>query len=75
MQIKDAMHKPIKVGAGESIAEAAKLMDTKNIGCVLVEDDSRIIGIMTERDILRKVVAAGRDYRTTKVKDSWCSRR
>lgn len=70
MKIGEIMHrKLIIVDKEATIAEAAKVMDNKNIGCVLVEENKKIAGIMTERDILKRVVAAGLDYRKAKVKD------
>ena len=43
--------------------EVAGIMDTKNVGSVLVMDkaDGKYVGIVTERDIVRKVVAKGLD--------------
>ena len=43
--------------------EVAGIMDTKNVGSVLVVDktDGKYVGIVTERDIVRKVVAKGLD--------------
>jgi len=43
--------------------EVAAIMDTKNVGSVLVVDktDGKYVGIVTERDIVRKVVAKGLD--------------
>jgi len=39
-----------------SAVDAAKLMATRRVGSVLVEHDSHIVGIVTESDIVRKVV-------------------
>ncbi|MBI5039027.1 MAG: CBS domain-containing protein [Nitrospirae bacterium] len=43
--------------------EVAGIMDAKNVGSVLVVDkaDGKFVGIVTERDIVRKVVAKGLD--------------
>lgn len=49
------------------VAEAAKLMAQRHMGAVLVVDRDRLVGIVTERDIAVRVVAAGRDPATTKV--------
>jgi len=69
MKIKEAMHNVTKVLSTTNIAEAAKIMDQKVIGSVLVEEEDQVIGIVTERDILRKVVAAGKRCEGTTVKD------
>jgi len=52
----------VKVTPINSVAEAAKIMEKHRIGCVLVEEDNHIIGIVTERDILGKVVAQEKNY-------------
>lgn len=52
--------KLITVEAGTSAIDAAKLMRTHQIGSVFVERDHRIVGIVTETDIVRKVVAGDR---------------
>ena len=50
----------VTVDAGTSVVEAAKLMKACNVGSVLMAFQSRIIGIVTESDIVRKVVGADR---------------
>ena len=51
---------PWLVQATQSIADAVKLMCEKKVGCVLVCEQRRIVGIFTERDLLRRVVSQGR---------------
>ncbi|HKW85465.1 MAG TPA: CBS domain-containing protein [Nitrospiraceae bacterium] len=50
----------VRVRAGTSVVEAAKVMRERKIGSVFVEQDGRIVGIVTEPDIVRKVVGADR---------------
>lgn len=50
----------INIDAGRSVIEAAKLMKTHKVGSVLVKKENRIIGIVTEPDIIRRVVGAER---------------
>lgn len=50
-----------------TVLEAAKQMNKRRIGAVVVSDGERVVGIFTERDILNRVVAAGRDASTTTV--------
>jgi CBS domain-containing protein len=52
-----------------TVFQAAVLMDEQKIGAVLVMEDDRMVGIFTERDILRRVVAQGRDAAATLVRD------
>ena len=50
-------------------AQAAQAMTEANIGSVLVGDASHALGIFTERDLVRKVVAKGLDPVRTPVRD------
>ena len=69
MLVKEIMHNITKLSFDTTISEAAELMDQKSIGSVLIEEDNKIIGIMTERDILRKIVAKGVNPDELRVKD------
>lgn len=44
-----------------TVLEAAKLMDEANVGSVIIRENDEINGIFTERDLLRRVVAKGKD--------------
>lgn len=59
----------VSIAIEDSVLDAAKLMNEHHIGAVVVSTDSKVVGIFTERDILNRVVAAGRDPATTLVKD------
>ena len=50
---------------GESVLNAARLMNERGVGCVVVTEDNNMVGIFTERDILRRVVAEKRDPSST----------
>jgi CBS domain-containing protein len=52
-----------------TVAEAVDEMNKRRIGCILVIDKGQIAGIFTERDVLRRVVGAGVDPRTTRLAD------
>lgn len=52
---------PIFSTGDKTVHEAALVLSEKNIGALCVLAGDRLIGIFSERDILRKVVAAGRD--------------
>lgn len=60
-------HQVIAVQPADSVLQAANLMNERNIGGVVVMDGNRLAGIFTERDVLRRVVAAGLDPATTRV--------
>jgi CBS domain-containing protein len=50
----------VDIQIGASAIEAAKLMKTHKVGSVFVKQEHRIVGIVTEPDIIRKVVGAER---------------
>ncbi len=54
----------------DSVAEAAKLMRDRNTGDVLVTDDGRLLGIVTDRDIAVRAAASGRDPTELPVRSS-----
>ena len=47
------------VDRADSVLDAAREMNRRRIGAVVVRDGVRVVGIFTERDILNRVVAAG----------------
>ena len=57
----------IVVARSASIADAARLMSAHHIGALPVLDNDRLVGIFTERDVLTRIVAAGRDPGSTLV--------
>jgi len=48
---------PVSVAPAASVLEATTLMNSHGIGSLLVVDGPRLVGIFTERDVLRRVVA------------------
>jgi CBS domain-containing protein len=67
--IKDAMTtKPASLPASATVADAAEQMRELDIGDVLVEQDGRLAGIVTDRDIVVRAIAEGRDI-TSKLGD------
>lgn len=62
--------KAICVGPEACVIDVADEMDARSIGCVVVVDtDSRPLGILTDRDLALRVVAAGRDPAKTSAAD------
>ncbi len=57
------------LGPDATVLKAAQLMNDRGIGSVIVNDNDRLAGIFTERDVLRRVVAEQRDPATTKLAD------
>jgi CBS domain-containing protein len=60
----------VTLDAAESVLEAAKSMKKNCIGSVVITRKGRAIGIITERDIVLKLVMTGRNARKTKVGDA-----
>ena len=58
MRVKEAMHKGVEwVGPDTPITELAKLMCTNNIGAIPIGENDRLIGMVTDRDIVCKGLA------------------
>ena len=58
---------PVTAEKSATVLDAALAMETAGKGALLVVDGTRLIGIFTERDALIRVIAAGRDPRTTRL--------
>lgn len=62
MQLKDIMRSPvIAVHPGESVEVAARTMTHYNIGFLPVCSGGRLCGVVTDRDMVTRCLAAGRD--------------
>jgi len=58
MKVKEAMHKGVQwVGPDTPVAEVAKLMCENDIGAIPVGENDRLIGMVTDRDIVCKGLA------------------
>ncbi len=64
------LHEPIRtlqmrsapaVALGSRLSEAVRQMQQHRVGCVMVVEGGRLVGILTERDILCKVLGTGQD--------------
>jgi len=58
---------PLTLRRDASVREAVHLMVLNSIGCVLIVEDDRLLGIFSERDVLTKVVGKGIDLEGTSV--------
>ena len=70
--VKDVMISEVAVLDSLSmIKEAAKLMDHKNIGCVIVTKEKLPVGIITEKDIARSIsIFSGKPIAKILVRDN-----
>jgi len=58
---------------GAALTEVAQTMAQINCGCVPVVEGGRIVGVVTDRDIVLRAVANGKDVRTTTAQDCMTS--
>jgi CBS domain-containing protein len=67
-QIRDLMtENPSSCERGTPVAEAAKVMARENVGSVPVVQNGRLVGVVTDRDLVVRVLAEGRDPQSTTV--------
>jgi CBS domain-containing protein len=57
----------VSVGKDATVLEALNIMIEARVGAAVVLDEGRPTGIFTERDVMMKVVVAGRNAATTRV--------
>jgi CBS domain-containing protein len=57
------------IGPGATVLDAAVVMNEHKIGALVVIDGDELVGVFTERDVLRRIVAAGRKPAETLVAD------
>ena len=55
------------VSPDQTVLEGARLMNDQGIGGLVVAQDGGLVGVFTERDVLRRVVAERRDPATTPI--------
>jgi CBS domain-containing protein len=74
LRVEDVMVKEvITVDEDFTVKEAAEIMNKFEIGCVIGVRKGKAMGILTERDVLKRVVAEGKDPGKTKVKEAMTS--
>jgi CBS domain-containing protein len=67
--LEEKGHDVLEIEADASVYEAVKRMVEANVGSLLVTDGSKIVGIVTERDYLRRVALEGRTDTETAVRE------
>ena len=59
----------LKIDASATVFEALEKIVERNVGSILVTEGGEVVGIMTERDYLRKIAVQGRTSRDTRVSE------
>ena len=68
--VREAMvPEPRTLAADATAQEAGELLLRPEVRAVFVSEDERLVGVVTRKTLVREVVAAGRDPRTTAVRD------
>ena len=70
LRAEDVMVKEvITIDENSTVKQAADVMNQFEIGSIIATRNGQAIGIITERDLLKRIVAAGKSARNVKVKD------
>jgi CBS domain-containing protein len=70
LKVEDVMVKEvITIDENSTVKEAAEIMNKFEIGCLIAVRKGKAMGIITERNLLKRVVAEAKDANKTKVKD------
>jgi CBS domain-containing protein len=70
LKVEDVMVKEvITIDKDSTVKEAAEVMNKFEIGCLIAVEKGKAMGIITERDLLKRVVAKAKDATKTKVKE------
>lgn len=69
MKVKEAMGKPIIISPTATVKDAAKKMVELNATTLMVIDNNKLVGILTDGDIVERFVASDRTSKDTPVKD------
>jgi CBS domain-containing protein len=70
LKVEDVMvREVITIDEESTVREAAEVMNKFEIGCLIAVRKGKAVGIITERDLLKRVVAEAKDVNKTKVKD------
>lgn len=70
IEIRDIMvDKVITTKKDATVKDVVKLMNKHEIGCLVVEENGEPVGIVTERDLLKRVLAKSKELRNMKVRE------
>jgi len=70
MKIKDVMSTNVEVATpNASLREIARRMQGRDCGCVLIAKDDRLIGVITDRDLVIRGISEGHNPQNTRAED------
>jgi CBS domain-containing protein len=70
MSIESLLRRPVQTLPPDApCREAAQLLRDEGVGCVVVSEDERPLGIVTDRDLVVRVMASGLDPDKTPIRD------
>ncbi len=69
VKVKDVMNEVVAIEKDMTLKAAAKLMSDKNIGSLVVVNGDKIMGIITERDIVTNASNLGKSVKATMAKN------
>ena len=69
LQAKGSANAVFSVEPGVTVFKAIQIMCDKNIGGLLITDNSKLVGIFTERDYARKLILKGKTSKDTLIKE------
>jgi len=70
LKVEDVMVEGVvTIDADATVMKAVKLMNENEIGCLIVMRRGRAVGIITERDLLKRVIAKSKNPKKTRVRE------
>jgi len=70
MQVKECMTAHVELGSPDmTVCDAAKKMREGDFGILPIQENDRLVGMLTDRDIVVRAIAEGKDPESTSVRD------
>jgi len=70
IKVTEIMHNAVTIDMTASVSEAATIMREKGMGSIIAVSDGKPVGMLTDRDIVSKVVAEGKNPESTTIQDA-----
>ncbi|MCO4753046.1 MAG: CBS domain-containing protein [Bacteriovoracaceae bacterium] len=75
MKARECMHKGLRtIDGNESLESAAHMMKDSDIGVLPVVSEGKVVGVLTDRDIVTRCLAEDKDYHSVKASDCMTKR-